>query len=325
MQVRTVRNWVIDAGGSCTTALLDDGTRWREGSVNPASVGDPAADRALLGLLRAIARRLGGGRSTGWLATAAVDADEPQRELDRLARLAERSGLTGTLVISRDIVPLLLAPPLGGRGVAVVSGTGSGFLASDGIRPPASAGGCEYLGSDEGSAFALGLAGLRAAVRGGDGRGTPTALARALAEHTGSPVPELARRLATEPFPKAAVAALSAVVCRCWLDGDAVAARVVRTALGELVRGVRAVRDAAGLTDGWSAALGGGVFHGCPAFAEALRHRIVTELGADRPPVVVDDPVRAVLAALRAHEHGPPASLAGRWVWQRPLGGGETR
>ncbi|MQS15743.1 hypothetical protein F7Q99_26630 [Streptomyces kaniharaensis] len=320
-----MRNWVIDAGGSRTTALLDDGTRWREGSVNPASVGASAADHTLLGLLRAIARGLGGGPSTGWLATAGVDADEPQRELDRLGRLAERSGLTGTLVISRDIVPLLLAPPLGGRGVAVVSGTGSGFLASDGIRPPASVGGCEYLGSDEGSAFALGLGGLRAAVRGADGRGAPTALGPALAEHTGSSVPELARRLAAEPFPKAAVAALSAVVCRCWLDGDAVAARVVRAAITELVGGVRAVRDAAGLTDGWSAALGGGVFHGCPAFAEALCHRIVKELGADRPPVVVDDPAHAVLAALRAHEHDLPASVAGRWVWRRQLDGGEAR
>ncbi|MBC3841375.1 hypothetical protein GXW82_16910 [Streptacidiphilus sp. 4-A2] len=188
--------------GSGTTALLDDGTRWRVGSVNHASVGGPAADSALSGLLRAVAGRVGPAPSAGWLATATLRADAPQPELDRLARLAERAGLRGTLVVSRDIVPLLLAPPLGGRGVAVVCGTGSGFLAGDGARPPTSIGGCEYLGSDEGSAFALGLEGLRAAVRGADGRGRPTALGRALAGHAGAPVRELARRLAAEPFPR---------------------------------------------------------------------------------------------------------------------------
>ncbi|MBC3841374.1 hypothetical protein GXW82_16905 [Streptacidiphilus sp. 4-A2] len=100
------------------------------------------------------------------------------------------------------------------------------------------------------------------------------------------------------------------------------AAAVVAAALGELVRGVAAGRDAAGLTGGWSVTLGGGVFRGCPQFAEALRTRIVAELGAD-PPVVVDDPPRAVLAALRAHGHRLPAALAGRWAWRRPLDGGQ--
>ncbi|MYW04695.1 hypothetical protein GT354_41790, partial [Streptomyces sp. SID3343] len=69
--------------------------------------------------------------------------------------------------------------------------------------PPVVIGGCEYLGSDEGSAYALGLAGLRAAVRGLDGRGPATALFAAAGPR------ELARRLAGEPFPKAAVAELA--------------------------------------------------------------------------------------------------------------------
>ncbi|WP_354637471.1 BadF/BadG/BcrA/BcrD ATPase family protein [Kitasatospora camelliae] len=320
-----MRYWAIDAGGSGTTALLDDGTRWRRGSVNPASVGATAAEAGLDDLLRTVAGRLGPAPSAGWLATATLTADTPEHELDRLTARVERAGLGGTLVISRDIVPLLLAPPLSGRGVALVCGTGSGFLAADGTRPPVAVGGCEYLGSDEGSAFALGLDGLRAAVRAADGRGRPTALGPALTEHAGTPVDELARRLAAEPFPKAAVAALAAVVCRCWLEGDQVAAHVVHRALGELLRGVRAGRDAAGLTTAWSAALGGGVLAGCPELAEALRRRIAGELGADPPPVLVTDPPTAVLAALRAHTGTLPAAVAGRWAWQRRLTGERPR
>ncbi|MFB9903398.1 BadF/BadG/BcrA/BcrD ATPase family protein [Allokutzneria oryzae] len=330
----TVTYWAIDAGGSGTTALLANGTRWKRGSVNPASVGARAADddlRELFTAIRVSAAESGDRMTTGWLATATVDADAPDHELDRLTRLAGEAGLTGTLLISRDVVPLLAAPPLSGRGVAVVCGTGSGFIASDGEREPVSVGGCEYLGSDEGSAFAIGLSGLRAGVRGVDGRGAPTALSAALAELGGGSVQDLARSLAARAFPKSAVAALSPVVCRCWLDGDAVAGAVVDGALADMLDGVRAARDRAGLTGSWSATLSGGVFHGCPEFAAELSARITTELGA-LPPTVVADPVATVLAALRQHcrrpargvenqRSSPPPWFTGRWAWTRSLGG----
>jgi N-acetylglucosamine kinase-like BadF-type ATPase len=314
-----VRLWAIDAGGSGTTALLDDGTRWRRNSVNPASVGAAAAEAELADLLCAVAAATKGSRTRGWLATATVDGGAPSSEVDRLAGLANRCGLTGTMVISRDILPLLVAPPLRGRGVAVIAGTGSGFLAGDGGTAPLSVGGCEYLGSDEGSAFAIGLAGLRAAVRGADGRGPATALSAALADSNGT-VQESARRLAELPFPKAPVAALAPIVSRCWLDGDEMAGDVMRTAVDDLLAGVRAARDRAGLTGSWSATLAGGVFRGCPEFAESLRTRIVEELGADPPPTVIDDPVATVLAAVRAHEELPEA-VTGAWAWTRSLGG----
>jgi N-acetylglucosamine kinase-like BadF-type ATPase len=312
-----VRCWAVDAGGSSTTALADSGHRWHRGSVNPASVGASVADTELTALFGAVADRLGPGPAFGWLATATVDAGTPEPELDRLAGLAAAAGLSGTLVISRDIVPLLAAAPLRGRGVAVVCGTGSGFLAGDGQRPPVSVGGCEYLGSDEGGAFDIGLAGLRAAVRGADGRGRPTALGAAF----GGSVTELARALAARPFPKAAVAALAPAVCRCWLAGDAVAGEVITTALDDLVTGVRAARDRAGLAGGtWSAVLSGGVVRGCPEFAAALADRLTAELGATPRPTVVDDPAGMVLTAATTHRDGFPDSLAGHWAWPRPLG-----
>ncbi|WBB80397.1 hypothetical protein O7606_03175 [Micromonospora sp. WMMD882] len=322
MTSRTTRLWAVDAGGTATKALLDDGNRWSVGSVNPASVGAPAADADLLGLFRTIAERTGGQPTRGWLATATLDADAPRAVVDHLAGLARAAGLTGELVVSRDVLPLLVARPLGGRGVAVVCGTGTAFLAGDGAAAPLSVGGCEYLGSDEGSAFAIGLDGLRAAVRASDGRGAPTALTAALTGAGGGTVQDLARALAGQPFPKAAVAALAAAVTRCWLDGDAVAGAVVRGALDHLVDGVRAARDRAGLDGDWSATLAGGVFRGCPEFADVLRRRLVDELGADGDPAVVDDPVDVVLRALRDVGDRVPAALADRWVWVRPLGGG---
>jgi N-acetylglucosamine kinase-like BadF-type ATPase len=319
-----VRCWAVDAGGSNTTATILDGDRWLSGSVNPASVGPEPAEARLRAVFTELADRIGPRPSFGWLATATADAGTQDKELDRLATLADSAGLVGTLVISRDIVPLLAAAPLGGRGVALVCGTGSGFLAGNGVAPPVSVGGCEYLGSDEGSAFAIGLAGLRAAVRGADGRGSPTSLGRELTAsnvQSDGTVTDLARVLARRPFPKAAVAALAAAVCRCWLSGDAVAGEVISSALDDLVAGVRAARDRAGLTGGtWSAVLSGGVVHGCPQFAAVLADRIRDELDASPRPFVVEDPAGMVLSAAVAHRQGLPAGLAGRWAWTRPLG-----
>jgi hypothetical protein len=80
--------------------------------VNPASVGAQAADTELRNLFRAIAEQTRDGQlALGWLATATVDADAPNSELQRLTTLASQAGITGRLVISRDIVPMLVAPP----------------------------------------------------------------------------------------------------------------------------------------------------------------------------------------------------------------------
>ena len=293
--------WAVDAGGSTTTAIVPgSGARQTYGSVNPASVGAETATRTLRTLLGDVATALGGEPGAGWIATAAVDLTEVGDEPDRLRDLARAAGVRGRLVVSNDSVPWLVAPPLAGRGVVLVCGTGSGFIAADGVTGPCRVGGCEYLGSDEGSAFALGLAGLRAAVRADDGRGPATTIRTRLTELAGGRSPaELARDLAAEAFPKAAVAALAPAVCDAWLDGDEPAAELVEAALGELVLGVRAGRDRARLSGEWSVAAGGGVLRGCPPLLAELDRRLREELSVAEV-VPVGEPVASVHAALRS-------------------------
>ncbi|SFD47415.1 TIM barrel protein [Streptomyces aidingensis] len=314
--------WGVDAGGTSTTVLTSDGHRWTCGSVNPGSVGADTAGDRLRGLFRELARRAAGRDAVGWLATAAYEPSGGARVAEQVARLAGDAGLPGRLAVSNDTVPWLLAPPLHGRGVVAVCGTGSGFLARAEHGGPVRVGGCEYLGSDEGSAFDLGLAGLRAAVRAADGRAGPTALTGLLAGRFGMPAPEAARSLAGRAFPKAAVAALAPLVCRAWRDGDATAGALVRAALDELLLGVRTARDRAGLDGGWSMAAGGGVLRNCPGLFREFAGRVRTGLGA-REVVLVDDPARTVLAGLTAL--GPPGPPGGRPrppEWQHS---GETR
>jgi sugar phosphate isomerase/epimerase/N-acetylglucosamine kinase-like BadF-type ATPase len=293
--------WAVDAGGSTTRAILPgSGERRAYGPVNPASAGAEAATRTLRTLFGDVAAALGGRPGTGWVATAELDLTGGREQASRLGALARDAGVRGRLLVSNDAVPWLVAPPLSGRGVVLVCGTGSGFVAADGETALCRVGGCEYLGSDEGSAFDLGLAGLRAAVRAGDGRGPATAIGARLTALTGGRSPnELARELAATAFPKAAVAALAPAVCDAWLAGDGPAAELVSAAIGELVLGVRAGRDRAALTGTWSVAAGGGVLAGCPPLFDELERRLRAEL-AVAEVVPVREPVASVYAALRA-------------------------
>lgn len=300
----------IDAGGSGTTVRAWNGDRWTAPPLNPSSVGRDRAGRHLSELFARLrvhaegARAPGGeGSSAGagpalWLASASVGGATAKQEAARCAVAAREAGLRADLVISNDVTPLLLSFPPGAGHVITVCGTGSAFLATDGWSAPARIGGCEYLGSDEGSAFDLGLRGLRAAVRGLDGRAPHSALSDLLAAHAGAPVTELARRLARLPFPKAPVATLAPVVLRAWLDGDRVAAGLVGEVIGELLLGVRAARDAAALSPGWHLSVLGGVMTGCPEFF-ALLAKDTAALGSG-PVRLVGDPASLVLEALEA-------------------------
>jgi N-acetylglucosamine kinase-like BadF-type ATPase len=315
--------FAVDAGGSLTRVLVGGGAGTRElGSVNPHSAG-AGADATLREVFGALRRQLPAGPAVGWLASAAVDPDRPDAELARVARCAAAAGLAAELVVSNDLLPLLWGSPgLDGSGVVLVAGTGSGFLGADRSGRVARAGGCEWLGSDEGGGSDIGQAGLRAAVRAADGRGPATGLVTALTAAAGVPPPELARRLAAEPFPKRGLADLAPPVCAGWLAGDEVAAGIVRAAVAELVRGVRAVRDRLALPAGFPVAAAGGVVAGCPPLYAQLADRLRAELGAGRVELVVDT-APAVLAALARVVAGSgrprlPAGLLGRHAWVLP-------
>jgi N-acetylglucosamine kinase-like BadF-type ATPase len=296
----------IDAGGTTTIVRTSEGIGWDAPSVNPSSVGEDEAARSLADVFARIRADTDSTRPAVWLASASLDSAKPANEVLRLAASARSVGLHGELIVSNDVTPLVLdAPPDAGHVVAVC-GTGSGFLASDGTSAPRRIGGCEYLGSDEGSAFDIGLNGLRAAVRGLDGRGDQTTLADLLADETGAPAPDLARTIARAPFPKAAVASLAPIVLRAWQSGDAVAASVIGNAIGELTVGVRAARDAAELAPGWCASATGGVMAASREFFDEFA-AATTRLGATSVRLITD-PATSILATLTRFASADPTT-----------------
>jgi N-acetylglucosamine kinase-like BadF-type ATPase len=290
----------VDAGGSRSRVLaqVDSHRQTKEfGSLNPASVGTTEAEHTLVDIAAWVASLAAGRRVVGWWASSTVGQVAAGAAALQVQRQLTAAGVSGRFRISNDAVPLLFAAPLCGRGAVVVAGTGSGFWAADGHGNVRVAGGYEYLASDEGSAFDMGLHGVRRAARALDGRAGGTAMLDRLVAQQGPDIVGFFRSLAAAPDPKPLLAGLARVVTDSWLDGDGAAGEVVLAAAGNLCEGVRAVRRAAALAPCAPTLLTGGVFTGCPPFAELVAELLRQEYGA-HSITVAPSPVCSIADAL---------------------------
>ena len=144
-------------------------------------------------------------------------------------RLADRVEVTG------DATLLLAAGTPEGWGVAAIAGTGSMAYARAADGRTARAGGWGYLLGDEGSGYALVLAGLQAVARAVDGRGPATSLReRFLTKLNLGEAQELIPLIYRGGWDRATLAALAPVVLEAAEAGDPVASTIVGQAAGEV-------------------------------------------------------------------------------------------
>jgi len=297
----------IDGGGSKTVAWLAVRAggeapevigRGTAGGSNPQAAGFPAA---LENLDRAVAAAFADAGVTPRPVAAAVvalagcDRDEDREALGRWAadrRLARRFRAV------HDAVPVLAAGTPEGWGVALISGTGSFAFGQDAQGRSARSGGWGYLLGDEGSAYAIALAGLRAAVRTADGRAAPTRLLPTILQKLDLQRPEQLIPAVYQPEPdRAAIAGLAQLVLKTAEAGDAAAAEIVGQAARELAAMAAAVARRLDLAPGpFPLALAGSLLLG----SEMLQSSLVTELtklGLQAGPVGrVPEPVAGAVA-----------------------------
>ena len=162
-------------------------------------------------------------------------------DLRRVGELLRARLSIERLSIASDGVTSLLGA-LGERdGSAVAAGTGSVCVARRGERLAKVDGWGTLLG-DAGSGFAIGRAGLDAALRHADGRGGSAALLRA-AERRYAPLPELPERIYSAEVPARAVAAFAADVAQEASGGEPHAEAILADAGRELAVSACAALD----------------------------------------------------------------------------------
>lgn len=187
------------------------------------------------------------------------------------------------------------------HGVAVVAGTGAtawAVRADDGRQ--CVAGGWGALLGDEGSAYALGLAGLRAAVRAYEGRAAAqTKLFFAVCQHFGLAEATFREDLVAlayhKPLSRAEIAGFSPVVTRLAAQGDPLAAQLTAQVAADLAAlTLHAARSLFQLDERFDVVIAGGLTNAGDLILDPVRQRLVAEysnaafiMGAEAPAVAL--------------------------------------
>lgn len=176
----------IDGGGTKTQAVLaaPDGQVLKEvygGPTNPASVG---LDQAVitLGVLVADVLKNHPSPAVTVLGLAGIDTPEDERQFFLATQQLRQRYSLSNFSITNDGVIALANGSQAENALILIAGTGSICLGRTATKEWR-AGGMDYLLSDEGSGYWLGLEILKGVVRSADGRAKPTIFSELVKKH----------------------------------------------------------------------------------------------------------------------------------------------
>jgi len=177
----------IDGGGTRTLAALTDaaGTvlAQAEGPSGRVNVLDPSAGaRELADLTRVVLLNGSISEPVTSLCCALSGAGRVE-DRNALEQALRETGVAQTVIIVPDAEAALEDAFGTGPGLLLISGTGSIAWGRSEAGEMGRCGGWGYLLGDEGSAYAIGLAALRVAVRSHDGRVADSPLLGLVVEH----------------------------------------------------------------------------------------------------------------------------------------------
>jgi glucosamine kinase len=247
----------------------------RSGPSNPDSAG---RDEAVAEIRRAMEEAADGAGTRpsevvgAVLGIAGVHSQAEQRRFGRELG----SSLPRAAWVVNDIVPAWAGGTGSQPGVVVIAGTGSNSLGVNARGETWRAGGWGHILGDEGSAYWLGLAGLRAAVASRDGRGPETSLADQAVRFFDIPqIESLPELVYGGAFSKEHVASFAATVSAVAGSGDRVALDLLRRAATDLAQHVEAIVSELRMAEeAFPVAMAGSVFEKAKPVRETFAARV---------------------------------------------------
>ncbi len=301
----------VDGGGTSTTAWLADSEgrvlgRGVSGPSNLKAIGANAARAGLEGSIGSAFRDAGREIATvevACLGLAGFDRPEDKHWLEDWAR---GTAWARRLLLVNDGDLVVAAGTPDAWGVGVIAGTGSIAVGRSREGRKARAGGWGYLFGDEGSAYAVALAGLRKVACHQDGRagvdpGGHHPLTDRLCGALGIAGPaELVSAVYREGIDRARLASLAPAVVAAAEEDPTISEEILGPAGVELARAVRAVARAVEIEPGpLPLAMAGSFLLNTPQVSRAMIHRLVG-WGYEVAEAPVPDPVAgALVLALR--------------------------
>lgn len=229
----------IDVGRTTfRSAFFSDGVRGASVRLDSgATLADPDGVARLVELLDMSLRALGSDAVTDLdtIVVATAGAIFRPAQTEALAdALAERGYAGREVVVTTDIVAAHAGALTGKAGVVMAAGTGAVAFSVDNAGGSQLVDGVGYLIGDAGSGFAVGRAGLNAAMRHHDGRPGGSAALAALAAERFGPLDELPGRVHGDRAPARAVASFAPAVAMAARAADDVAVDIWRDAVSHL-------------------------------------------------------------------------------------------
>ncbi len=291
----------IEGGGTRTQAALFDltGELLATAQSGPVNVNFTTPEQARAAVEEAVAAvlRAAGAIPTEVTQVAYALVSTPEVALHALQRAcpqAERKPYgEGQVVFAR-------AGHYRPHGVAIVAGTGTSAWAmrQDDGRQMALGGWGSLLG-DEGSAYAVGLMGLRAAAKAWEGREAPTVLIEAVREHFGLRDPDFKKALIRlayrKPLSRTEIAGFARAVTRAAAEGDAVARRVVNKVAHDLAElGLQTIRQLFSPREALVVVAAGGLLNAGEPILSPLHQRLRAEYPAATLQIGTEEPAVAL-------------------------------
>ncbi len=268
----------IDAGGTKTVGLLTDRkgevrSRARGGGANLLVHGELEVEKVIYRILE----DLEPPEPVAAVCLGIAGADRPG-QADVVRDMMRRLGLRSGVRVVNDAHIALVAGAPDGIGIVVVAGTGSIAYGVDSAGTTARSGGWGYLLGDEGSAFWLGHAALRAGIRAADGRGPQTSLYKRICDHLDlNGAAELVGWFYDQELSRHRVAKLASLVEEASQASDDTATALLDQAAYHLARAADAVGRQLRFESVHPLVLAGGVFKACPSIADRFEASFESE------------------------------------------------
>ena len=232
----------IDGGGTKTVAWLASPRpesqilgRGISGPSNQRAVGPAIAMENLDLAVASAFEDAGLIRQTVLAACLGLAGADRPSDRSVVLQWAEEARVAQRVRVVNDAVPLLFAGSGNGIGIALIAGTGSLAWGRNSAGQTARSGGWGYLLGDEGSAFALGTATLKAVIMAADGRADATALLHPVLESLKiSGTSEIVTAVYSSEIPRAVIAGLAPLLFQSELKEDVAVRNIVHQAAQDL-------------------------------------------------------------------------------------------
>jgi N-acetylglucosamine kinase-like BadF-type ATPase len=241
----------IDGGGTKTDAWLAEADpggdirvvgRGRSGPGNPRSIGYAEAFANVEAAIQSAFQEAARDRHEADAACMALAGCDRRSEREKIHSWAREQRIARRLRLTNDAEPILTQGTPDGHGVALIAGTGSFAFGRNPQGETVRVGGWGFRFGDEGSGYAIAVAGLRAAARVADGRGPDTSLLTRFQRKVNVSNPlGLIEALYQAEVTQQTVADLAPVVLQAATAGDKVAMDLVAGAAADLAEMVATV------------------------------------------------------------------------------------